>query len=70
MSETDSISCKINEAMDIDSLISSSHKKCKTTVGVVRINFASEEEESNVELERRNKGRAGSAGPIAAMVEA
>ncbi|KAH1033827.1 hypothetical protein J1N35_046001 [Gossypium stocksii] len=45
-SETDGISRKINEAMDIDSLISGSNKKCKTTVGVVCINFANEEQHS------------------------
>lgn len=56
--------------MDIDSLISGSHKKCKTTAGVVHINSASEEDKSNAQLERRSKGRIGHAGPIAAVVEA
>ncbi|KAK5811635.1 hypothetical protein PVK06_026987 [Gossypium arboreum] len=69
-SETNSISHKINKAMDIDSLISGSHKKCKTTAGVVHINSASEEDKSNTQLERRSIGRIGHAGPIAAVVEA
>ncbi|PPR95940.1 hypothetical protein GOBAR_AA24728 [Gossypium barbadense] len=45
-SETNSISCKTNEAMDIDSFISGARMRRKTTMGVVRISSTSEEEES------------------------
>ncbi|PPS15778.1 hypothetical protein GOBAR_AA04794 [Gossypium barbadense] len=53
LSETDSISCELNEAMDIGSLISGTSKKRKTIVEVVRISCASEEEGSSAQLERR-----------------
>lgn len=43
-SGTDSIFRELNEVMDIDSLVNRVHKKRKTTVGVVHIGSASEEE--------------------------
>ncbi|PPS05058.1 hypothetical protein GOBAR_AA15606 [Gossypium barbadense] len=67
LSKTDNISHKINEAMDIDSLISGSCKKCKTTVGAVRIISMSEEEGSSAQLECRSKRREDTVGPNAAV---
>lgn len=52
-SETDSLSCELNEAMDIDVLIASGSKKCKTPVGAVHVNPSSKEDESSTRLVHR-----------------
>ncbi|KAH1097049.1 hypothetical protein J1N35_013970 [Gossypium stocksii] len=47
LSEIDRLLCKLNEAMDIDVLLSSGCKKHKTFMGAVGVNLSSEEEESS-----------------------
>ncbi|MBA0614407.1 hypothetical protein Godav_014707 [Gossypium davidsonii] len=54
-SGTDSLSRELNEAMDIDSLVSGARKKRKTTAGAVRINSASKDERNSAQQERRSK---------------
>lgn len=51
LSETDMLLRELNEAMDIDVLISSGRKKHKTFVDAMYVNPPSEEEESSTLLE-------------------
>ncbi|KAH1031987.1 hypothetical protein J1N35_044161 [Gossypium stocksii] len=69
-SETNSISCELNEAIAIDSLISGACKKYKTTAEAIRISCASEEEGSKAQLERHSKRKADPINLITIVVEA
>lgn len=65
---TDSISHELNEAMDIDSLVTGARKKHKTNVGAVRISFTNEEDRNNIQLECQNKRKSDHVGVITTVV--
>ncbi|KAK5812163.1 hypothetical protein PVK06_027578 [Gossypium arboreum] len=66
-STTDNISCELNKAMDIDSLVTEVRKKWKTITGVVRISSVSNEERGSVGLECQCKRRSKPVGIIATL---
>ncbi|PPR92719.1 hypothetical protein GOBAR_AA27955 [Gossypium barbadense] len=66
-STSDNISCELNKAMDIDSLVTEVHKKWKTIAGVVRISSMSNKERGSVGLECQCKRRSNPVGIIATL---
>ncbi|KAK5838867.1 hypothetical protein PVK06_007613 [Gossypium arboreum] len=66
-SNINSISCELNDAMDIDALIDSGHKRRKTSARATRINPSNELEGSGALLEHRQKRRADRRRPVAVV---
>ncbi|PPS17573.1 hypothetical protein GOBAR_AA03033 [Gossypium barbadense] len=69
-SGTNSISHKLSDVMDIDSLVSRARKKHKTTTGAMRIGFVSGEEGNKAQYEYHSKMRIDPIGVVATVVGA